>query len=115
MIAKVVEQQQPLCAAILEVKQADLVPSDNEFIAMDVYLDVMKPLVTITEAISAQKWVTISTLRPILHKLLKSHLNEKSIDTSLAKKMKSEMNNNLCSRYTDNFFYFPRQHSLIHV
>lgn len=73
---------------------------------MDVYLDVMKPLVTVTEAISAQKWVTISTLRPLLHKLLKSHLIEKSSDTSLAKKMKSEMNNNLSSRYTVTSFTF---------
>ena len=102
MIARVVAQQQPLCATLLEVKRAYLFPSEEEFIAMDVYLDVMKPLVTVTEAISAQKWVTISTLRPLLHKLLKSHLIEKSSDTSLAKKMKSEMNNNLSSRYTDN-------------
>uniref|UniRef100_A0A1X7U5F9 HAT C-terminal dimerisation domain-containing protein n=1 Tax=Amphimedon queenslandica TaxID=400682 RepID=A0A1X7U5F9_AMPQE len=114
MIARVVEQQQPLCAALLEVKRADLFPSDNEFIAMDVYLDVMKPLVTITEAISAQKWVTISTLRPLLHKLLKSHLIEESIDTSLAKKMKSEMNNNLSSRYTDNLLHLLSNAAFLH-
>uniref|UniRef100_A0A1X7V2U9 Uncharacterized protein n=1 Tax=Amphimedon queenslandica TaxID=400682 RepID=A0A1X7V2U9_AMPQE len=102
MIARVVEQQQPLFAALLDVKWADLFPSDDEFITMDVYLDVTKPLVTIKEAISAQKWVTISKLRPLLHKLLKSHLIKISSDTSLAKKMKSEMNNNFRSQYTDN-------------
>ena len=101
MIARVVEQQQPLCAALLEVKRTGLFPSDEEIAAMDVYMDVMKPLVTITETIGAQKWVTVSALRPLLYKLLKSHLVEKASDKRLAKKMKSEMHNNLNTRYSD--------------
>ncbi len=86
MIARVVEQQQPLCATLLEVKRTGLFHSDEEFSAMD----VMKPLVTITEAIGAQIWVTVSTLRPLLYKLLKSHLIEKASDKRLAKTIKSE-------------------------
>ena len=69
---------------------------------MKVYIEVMKPMVTITEAIGAQQWVTISTLRPLLHKLLKSHLIEKSNDKSVAKKMKSEMHTNVSIRYSDH-------------
>ena len=79
---------------------------------MKVYIEVMKPMVTITEAIGAQQWVTISTLRPLLHKL---HLIEKSNDKRLAKKMKSEIRTNLCTRYSDDLLYFLKQHSLILV
>ena len=102
MISRIIEQQQPLCAALLELKKTDLLPSDEEFSSMEVYIEVMKPLVTITEAIGAQQWVTISTLRPLLHKLLKLHLIEKPDDKRLAKKLKSEMRINLSTRYSDD-------------
>ena len=102
MISRILEQQQPLCAALLEVKRTDLFPSEEEFATMDIYIDVMKPLVTITEAIGAQKWVTISTLRPLLHKLLDVHLIGKPDDKRLAKKMKLEMHTNLSKRYKDD-------------
>jgi len=36
---------------------------------METYVEVMKPLVTFTEAIGAQKWVTISAVRPLLHNI----------------------------------------------
>ncbi len=52
-------EQQPLCSALLELKRTDLMPSDDEFSSMEVYVDVTKPLFPITEAIGAQKWVTI--------------------------------------------------------
>ena len=68
---------------------------------MEVYNDVMKPLVSITEAIGAQKWVTISTIRPLLHKLLQLHLVETSTDSRLVKKIKTEMLADLQVRYTD--------------
>ena len=61
---------------------------------MDVYNDVMKSFVTITEAVGAQKWVTISIIRPLLYKHLKVHLVEKPSDKRLTKKMKIEIRSN---------------------
>ena len=55
MVSRILEQQQPLCAALLQLKKTDLMPSDAEFSTMEAYVDVMKPLVTITEAIGAEK------------------------------------------------------------
>lgn len=46
----------------------------TQFSTLECYRATMKPLVDITEAIGAQKWVTISTILPLLHKLLKIHL-----------------------------------------
>lgn len=55
MVERIIQQQQPLCASLLELKKTDLMPSDTEFESMEVYVAVMKCLVTITEAIGAQK------------------------------------------------------------
>jgi len=55
----------------------------------------MKPIVDVTEGIGAQKWVTISAVRPILHKLLNVTLVEQDSDTSQQKAIKSAMRLNL--------------------
>ncbi len=102
MVSRVLQQQQPLCAALLEIKKTDLMPSDTEFSSMEVFVQVMKPLVTITEAIGAEKWVTISTVKPVLYKLLQSHLVNKSDDNALAKRMKSAMLSDLQMRYSSD-------------
>ena len=70
MVSRITEQQQPICAILLEIQKLDLAPSDHEFETMEEFVLLMKPLVDVTEAIEADKWITISTLRPILHKLL---------------------------------------------
>ena len=99
MVQRVLEQQQPLCATLLELKKGDLMPSDAEFSTMETYVEVMKPLVVITEALGAEKWVTISMVRPLLYKLLKVHLVSKLTDTSMEKALKHAMLLNLEHRY----------------
>lgn len=44
-----------VCAALLELKKSDLMPSDTEFLTMETYVEVMKPLVAIAEAMGAEK------------------------------------------------------------
>ena len=100
MVQRVLEQQQPLCATLLELKKADLTPSDVEFSMMEDYVEIMKLLADITEAIGAEKWVTISTVRPLLHKLLNVHLTSKPTDTRQQKALKSAMHSNLQQCYT---------------
>ncbi len=102
MVARIIEQQQPICATLLELRKSDLMPSESEFTSMETYVDIMTPLVKITEAIGADKWVTISSVRPILYKLLSSHLVTSENETRLGKKMKSEMLTDLQKRYTDD-------------
>lgn len=73
MVNRVVEQQQALCATLFELRKGDLMPTDQEFLVMETY--VMKPLVEITEALGGQKFVTISTLRPLIYKLINCTLS----------------------------------------
>ena len=100
MIQRVLEQQQPLCASLLELKNGDLMSTDVEFANMELFVQIMKPIVEITEALGAQKYVTISMVRPLLHKLLNNILKNSDSDSRLTKMMKLRMKENLHDRYT---------------
>ena len=106
MVRRVLEQQQPLCATLLELKKGDLMPSDSEFSIMEKYVVVMKPLVEITEVIGAEQWVTISALRPLLHKLLHIHLIAKSTDSKMESALKNTIRSDLQNRYVDDALVF---------
>ena len=83
MAERILSQQQPLCATLLELHKGDMMPSDSEFTTLELFVKVMKPLVEITEAIGAEKWVTISVIRPVIHKLLEVYFKSKSGDSRL--------------------------------
>ena len=102
MVARVIEQQQPLCATLLELKKGDLMPTDSEFINMELFVNTMKPIVDITEALGAQKYVIISMLGPLLYKLLNRTLKNCDIDCRLVKMMKLKMKKNLHGCCTDS-------------
>ena len=52
-------------------------PSGTEISTIEIFLEVFKPIVEITEAIGGEKLLIISTTKPLLHKLLSKHLIEK--------------------------------------
>ena len=83
MVCRILEQQQPLCATLLEIHKAELMPTDTEFKTLEEFVDTMKPLVDITEAIGTEKWISVFTIRPILCKLMTSHLVPNSSDGTL--------------------------------
>ena len=85
MVERILSQQQPLCAALSELHKGDMMPSDAEFSTLEAFIKVMKPLVIITEDIGAEKWVTISVVRLVIHKLLESYLKPTSSDSRLEK------------------------------
>ena len=83
-------------------------PSDSDFATLEAlnFVSVMKPLVDITEAIGGEKWITISTIRPILHKLLQSHLLPSPNDNQLVKTIKKVLLTDLQGRYTGETLQF---------
>ena len=100
MVQRAVEQQQAVCAALFELRRGDLMPTDHEFAAMETYLEVMKPLVEITEALGGQTFVSISSLRPLIHKLNNTYLAPCSSDNRVARMLRSKMLQNFKKRYT---------------
>ncbi|XP_011410051.1 PREDICTED: zinc finger BED domain-containing protein 1-like [Amphimedon queenslandica] len=102
MVSRIIEQQQPICTILLEIQKLDLMPTDHEFKTMEEFVSLMKSLVDVTEAIGAEKWITISTLRPIMHKLLNIHFVHDENDSQLTKSMKKVLSKDLCERYTND-------------
>ena len=83
-------------------KKGDMMPSDAEFTTLELFIKVMKPLVDITDAIDAERWVTISVVHPLLHKLFEVYFKHEESDniTRLEKTMKTFMHTSLSHRYT---------------
>ena len=54
MIERILEQQQPLCITLLVLKKGDFMPTDIELSNIELFIQVMKPIVEITEALGAQ-------------------------------------------------------------
>ena len=75
-------------------------PSEAEIKVMKTFIEVLKPIMETTEAIWGEKLVTISTIRPFLHKLMSIHLVEKSSDGRLPKTLKHVLLTDLKARYT---------------
>ena len=60
----------------------------------------MEPVVQITKALGGEEWITITMVRPFLHKLLNVYLKFSPSESELKKTMKKTMSNNLSNHYT---------------
>ena len=49
-------------------------PTDSEISVMYDFVKFMKPFVEMTEAIGGEKWVTILSVRPLIHKITQAFL-----------------------------------------
>lgn len=81
-------------------------PNDREISIMEYFIQVMKPMVDITEALGAQKWITISTVRALLHKLLNAFLQQAHSDSKLIKMMKTKWKTTLLIATLDQSWIF---------
>lgn len=54
MMEQIIQQQQPLCAALIEIRKTELMPNDVEIKTMETFLDVLKPIMKITEAMGVR-------------------------------------------------------------
>ena len=88
MVDCVVEQQAPICATLVEVKRMDLLPKDGEFSLLEAVLKVLKPFKDVTVQISAEKYVTVSTIYPLLHHFIDTVLKVEDSDSAPIKGMK---------------------------
>ena len=95
MVSRIVEQQQAICAVLAEDrKNWYRMPSDTEFAVLETVVSVLKPLSTLTDALSGEKQVTVSANRPIL-KHIQTILTEANTDSRLAVQMKNAISADL--------------------
>lgn len=78
MIARILEQQQAICAILAEDrKNWHPMPTDNEFSTLEAVASVLEPLSHFTDALSGEKCVTISAVCPLL-----SHIKDDCLRAS---------------------------------
>ena len=101
MVARIVEQQQAICAVLAEDrKHRYKMPTDTEFSTLEAVVKVFEPLSYFTDALSGEKHVTASAIRPLLKHIHEKILLVSSNDCTITKEMKMVMSNDLKSRYT---------------
>ena len=86
MVQRVLEQQSPICSTLLDQKRLDLLPKDAEFSILEEIVQVLKPFKEVTIQVSAEEYVTSSTIRPLLHYLTQDVLEIKDTDNSTVKR-----------------------------
>ena len=89
MIARMLEQQQALCAVLAEDrKKWHRMPSDSEFSTLEAVSSVLGPLSIFTDAYLRNKNVTVSAICPLLKHILEDLLATTDADCALVKEMK---------------------------
>ena len=48
MMERILKQQQPLCATLIEIRRSDLVPTDAKISNMEGFVEAMRPFAEIT-------------------------------------------------------------------
>ena len=71
MIDRILEQQQAVSAVLAnDRKNWHHMPTDQEFSVLETVISVLKPLSIFTDALSGEKHLTISAVRPLLRHIL---------------------------------------------
>ena len=80
MMERICEQQALVCAALVDLKRVDLMLQGDDIKIME---NNSKAIFQITESVSGESYGTLSSIKPLLHHLLKDALNPTSDDPSI--------------------------------
>ena len=96
MISRIIEQQQAICAVLAdECKNWYRMPSESDFSTLVAIASVLKPLLVFTDALSAEKCITVSAIHPLLKHILKELLAVSSDDSSIVRDVKEAISDKL--------------------
>ena len=99
MLERIMEQQAAIAAVLMEGKVRHLMPDGNDWIVIELLVDILKPFQHATEVMSAVKYPTVSMVKPLLYKLVEKTLRADDSDASTAREVKKAIRNDLQERY----------------
>ena len=100
MLERTTEQQEAIRIVLAsDRKVSHLIPTWQDFDVIDSIIAALGPLGELTDALSAEKNITISAVRPLLTRLCNEILVERDTDSSLTAEMKRVIRVDLESRY----------------
>ena len=91
MLARFMEQQQAVCAVLLEDGgDRVLMPSSTEFAIIEQLVDILKPFNDATEILSGDLYPTLGIVQPVFYRFLSEVLTSKLEDRDVVKKLKMQ-------------------------
>ena len=99
MLLSVKQQEQSVCAVLLETTRRDLMLSSCDLALVEELLLVLKPFNDATEIVGGEKYPTISIIAPLLHKFINIILKEEENDSPITKEVKEAIRTDLTTRY----------------
>ena len=101
MIARISEQQRSICVVLATDRKSVNFLSSLDFDVIDSMISVLKPLRKLTDALAAEKRVSVSAVKPLVQSICNKVLALSDEDTDLAKEMKSRIKSDLLQRYSE--------------
>ncbi|XP_048852654.1 E3 SUMO-protein ligase ZBED1-like [Brienomyrus brachyistius] len=103
MIERFLEQEKALSQVLLADKKArHLVPSWQDMVVLESLNRALGPLFEFIDALSGEKYVSVSFLKPVLHLFNNEILSQKDGDTELTKAIKEGILKYLNEKYDDH-------------
>lgn len=102
MLVRFTEQQQAICAVLLDNREdRQLMPTDEEISIVEELIVILKSFREATEIMSGEKYPSLGIVLPLLKKIL-STLIPKEGDISLVREVKNTVRTDLESRYQND-------------
>nr|XP_054600178.1 E3 SUMO-protein ligase ZBED1-like [Nothobranchius furzeri] len=103
MVSRVLEQQKAIAHVLSQDKGTrHLIPSWQDIDVLEAINKTLGPLVEFTDALSGEKYVSVSLIKPTLHLFNNSILAEQDDDTDLSKCIKRRILEYLNEKYGDS-------------
>ena len=102
MVGRGLEQEKAVCKVLGDDrKTSHLIPTWQDINVLESVNGALGPLRDFTDTLSAENYVTLSALNPVLHILKSEVLVDKDEDTQLTKDMKNHIQSYLKNEYSD--------------
>ncbi|KAL1252580.1 hypothetical protein QQF64_017273 [Cirrhinus molitorella] len=102
MIERIIEQQKAIAHVLSSDKKSrHLIPTWQDMDVLEAINKSLHPLVNFTDALSGEKYVSVSFVKPVLHLFNASILKVEDDDTDLSRAIKSKILEYLNEKYSD--------------
>lgn len=102
MVSRFLEQEDAIRTVLsADRKAAHLIPTWQDLEVLTTIDQVLLPLSNLTNILSAEEYVTVSAILPMLQLIDTKLLQEGTTDRQLMKNIKKQIKQDLSSRYTD--------------
>ena len=99
MLERLMEQQAAIAAVLVEGRVRHLMPEGDDWLLIESLVSILKPFQLATEMMGGSKYPTLSTAKPVIHKLITRTLKEDESDSTVVAEVKRKMKYDLQQRY----------------